>query len=156
MNINCANLFFYIEKKENENVKKYLLEKGIDIRDKEQRTPLINASFYGNEALLEWLLENGADIDAQDVNGFTALHFACQEGHLQCVKILLNRKSNINNLDKYGNTAAWVTIMNWKSGENLPILKELYKNGADLNIKNNAGNSAIEIIPQNILEQLDF
>ena len=132
------------------------MEKGIDIRDKEQRTALINASFYGNETLLEWLLENGADVNTQDTIGFTALHFACQEGHLQCVKILLTGKSNINIPDKYGNTPAWVTVMNWKGGKNFSVLKELYKNGADLNIKNNAGNSAIDIIPQNILEQLNY
>lgn len=154
MNINSDNLFLCIKEKDDESVKKYLLEKGIETRGEERRTALINAAFYDNAPLLKWLLKNGADINAQDTFGFTALHFACQEGCLQSVVILLEKNANVNLVDKYGNTAAWVAIMNWKGGANFPVLKELYKNRADLTIKNNAGNSAIDIIPQEILEQL--
>ena len=155
-NINDENLFFWIQEKKDEVVKKYLSEKGIDRKDKEQRTALINSAFYNNVNLLEWLLDNGADINMQDAIGFSALHFACQEGHLESVIILLKRKSNINLVDKYGNTAVWVTVMNWKGGRNLSVLKELYKCGADLTIKNNAGKAALDIIPCEILEQLKF
>lgn len=154
MIINEDNLFIFIQKKENEEIKRYLSEVDIDIRDPEQRTALINAAFYNNIDLLQWLIEKSANINAQDSIGFTALHFACQERHIESVKMLLMHNANINIVDKYGNTPAWVTIMNWKGGENLPILKELYKHKADLSIKNNAGNSAIDIIPKDIINQL--
>jgi ankyrin repeat protein len=35
------------------------------------------------------LIENGAKVEASDQCGFTALHFACQNGHLDVVRVLL-------------------------------------------------------------------
>ena len=154
MKINNDNLFIHIQKQADTVVKDFLSENGIDTKDNEGRTAIINAAFYNNTKLLKWLIENGADINKLDSIGFSALHFACQEGHIESVKILLDNEPNVNLVDNYGNTPAWVTIMNWRGGENFPILKMLYKNGADLTIRNNSGNSAIEIIPQNILDQL--
>jgi len=153
-NINDKNLFFLIQEQKDEAVKKYLSEKGIDIKDREERTALINSAFYNNINLLKWLLDNGANINMPDSIGFTALHFACQEGHLESVIILLRKNPNVNLVDKYGNTAAWVTVMNWKGGKNLAVLEELYKYGADLTVKNKAGKAALDIIPREILEQL--
>jgi ankyrin repeat protein len=154
MKQNTENLFHFIKERENEFVKKYLWEKGINTRDREQRTALINSAFYNNTELLKWLIENKAEINIQDSIGFTALHFACQEGHIESVKILIENNADINLVDVYGNTAAWVTIMNWKGGLNYPILKELYAYGADFTIKNKKGNSVSNIIPENIMEQL--
>jgi ankyrin repeat protein len=90
----------------------------------------------------------------QDSTGFTALHFACQEGHIESVKTLLENNANIDIVDISGNTPAWITIMNWRGGKKFPVLKELYTYGADLTIKNKAGNSAINIIPEKIMNQL--
>jgi ankyrin repeat protein len=154
MKINEENIFIFIEKKDNELVKAYLLENGIDKKDPEQRTALINAAFYNNVELLNWLVKNKAGLNMQDSIGFTALHFACQEGHIESVKLLLENNADLNIVDIYGNTPAWITIMNWKGGKNFSILKELYIHNADLTIKNKAGNSAIKIIPENIMNQL--
>jgi ankyrin repeat protein len=153
MRININNLFHYIENRENELVKKFL-ENNIDIKDPEGRTAVINAGFYNNLELLEWLIKNNANINVQDKNGYNALHFACQQGNLECVKLLVRNNIKINEVDKDGNTPAWVTIMNWNGGKNYDVLKELYKNGADFDIKNKAGNYAGKIIPKEIIEKL--
>jgi ankyrin repeat protein len=153
MAINIKNMFHYIQNNEN-NVIKDFLKNNIDIKDPEGRAALINAAFYNNLELLKWLIENNAKIDTQDNNGYTSLHFACQEGNLECVKILLENNININMVDKDGNTAAWVTIMNWNGGKNFDVLKELYKNKADFEIKNKAGNSVNKIIPKEIMEKI--
>lgn len=154
MAMNEENIFIYIQKKENNDVIQYLNKVGIDTKDPEGRTSLLNAAFYNNLDLADWLLNNGANIDSQDINGYSALHFACQEGHYDMVKLLIDKGANINIIDENGNTPAWVAIMHWRGGKNLPILKKLYNHKADLSIKNKAGNSANKIIPQKIMEQL--
>jgi uncharacterized protein len=46
-------------------------------------------ALQGKLEILQWLVSNGANIDAQDRSGYTALHFAVQEGHADCVNHLL-------------------------------------------------------------------
>ncbi|MFC2720545.1 MAG: ankyrin repeat domain-containing protein, partial [Bacteroidota bacterium] len=89
MMINAENMFLHIQKRENEVLKDFLSKNGIETTDPEGRTALINAAFYNNIDLLEWLINQEADINAKDYIGYTALHFACQEGHIDSVKLLL-------------------------------------------------------------------
>lgn len=152
--MNTNNLFIYIQKRDNNSVKAFLLENGIDIKDEFGRTSLVNSALYNNVELIDWLLDNGADIDSTDNNGYSALHFAAQEANNESLSLLIKKKANINIQDIHGNTPAWVCIMNWKGGGNLTNLKTLYKNGADLTIKNNAGRNAKDIIPEKILSKL--
>jgi cytohesin len=52
-------------------------------------TPLLIASANGHEALSLFLLEHGANPNAADPNGFTALHYAIQKGasHIAAVQL---------------------------------------------------------------------
>ncbi|WP_312076438.1 ankyrin repeat domain-containing protein [Chryseobacterium sp.] len=154
MNINFNNLFIFIEKKQNDIVKSFLNENGIDKKDEFGRTPLMNASFSNNTELISWLLENGAEVNAKDNKGYTALHFAAQEAHDDSVNILLNNNAEINAQDENGNTPTWVCIMHWKGGKNMNNLRLFYQKNADLDVKNNAGRSAKDIIPEKIFIDL--
>jgi uncharacterized protein len=155
MTPNINNLFLFIKEKKNEEVKDFLLKNGIDIKDEFGRTTLINASFYDNYELMDWLLENGANINEVDNNGYTALHFSAQEAHEKSLSLLIDKNANLDIQDIYGNTPAWVCVMNWKAGKNLNNLKLLFKAKADFTIKNSAGRSTKEMIPEKILEQLE-
>ena len=42
------------------------------------------------------LLDAGADLNVQDKNGDTALHWACMSGKIQAVKLLINAGADIN------------------------------------------------------------
>ncbi len=44
--------------------------------------------------VLNFLLDNGADIDIKASNGKTALHFACYNGYLEIIDRLLERGAN--------------------------------------------------------------
>eukprot|EP01027_Heterolobosea_sp_BB2_P014661 GEZU01021028.1.p1 GENE.GEZU01021028.1~~GEZU01021028.1.p1 ORF type:complete len:215 (-),score=56.31 GEZU01021028.1:20-664(-) len=81
---------------------KILKEKGGDVNIKEQRnqvTPLHWAAREGKLNVLEFLLENGADINFQDKDGYSALHYAALNGHTDVVRHLVKEGANVNAVD---------------------------------------------------------
>ena len=50
------------------------------------------------------MIESGADVNAKDVSGTTPLHFACQEGQLKVVQLLVRRGANAEAESKRGKT----------------------------------------------------
>lgn len=62
------------------------------------------ATFMGNKDVVKYLQQNGADINAQDQRGFTALHIAVNKQHIDIIKILAKRKPQILQ-DNEGKTA---------------------------------------------------
>lgn len=46
----------------------------------------------------------GSDPNIKDSNGWTALHYAAQNGDLESVKILIDKKANINSFSNNGRT----------------------------------------------------
>ncbi len=123
-----------IEKGENEKVMKLLSEIGIDSCDSYLRTALIWSTFYNNIDLMEWLIKNGANIDHQDINGYSALHFAGQQKNLYAAKLLLDKGADINLIDIHGNPPIWTAIFNSKGDYRLVRLYAL--KGATLDYKN--------------------
>jgi ankyrin repeat protein len=63
------------------------------------------ASLENYFKIVEFLINSGADVNMQDVNGLTALMFAVIRGHLESVNLLLDVGADINLRDKYGETA---------------------------------------------------
>jgi ankyrin repeat protein len=52
-----------------------------------------------------YLLDQGANIDHQDISGLTALMRAAWNGQAETVQLLINRGAKVYLQDKYGNTA---------------------------------------------------
>ncbi len=50
----------------------------------------------GDVDLLKKLVAEGADVDEQDEEGRTALHFAAGYGELDCVKVLIGAKVRVS------------------------------------------------------------
>ena len=80
-----------------EKAVKRLLEAGADVnaKDAEGKNPLMIAleGNYWNLALP--LLHSGTDVDAQDDDGVSALHLAVDNGNLEAVKMLLERRPRL-------------------------------------------------------------
>ena len=55
-------------------------------------TALMLASSVGKIAVVEALLRHGADVDAVDIEGSTAVKYACKEDHYDVAKILFSKE----------------------------------------------------------------
>ena len=54
---------------------------------------------------MKWALCNGADVNAKDGDGKTALLWAARNGNEKAVTLLLKAGADANAMDCYGNTA---------------------------------------------------
>ena len=57
---------------------------------------LLEAARKGHTKTVQTLLEKGADVNANDMDGWTALIFAIVKGHTDIVQILIDKGANIN------------------------------------------------------------
>ncbi|KAL2316318.1 Palmitoyltransferase akr1 [Schizosaccharomyces pombe] len=65
------------------------LDISVDLRDDQQHTPLMWASYHGNEPVTNCLLRWGADVLATDEDKMTPLHWSIVGGNLKCMKLIL-------------------------------------------------------------------
>ena len=59
---------------------------------------------YNNVEVAEYLLENGADVNAQDKGGLIPLHNASSYGHVDIAALLITFNASVNAVDKWGFT----------------------------------------------------
>ena len=62
-------------------------------------TPLHLASQYGHIAVVQCLINHGADIDSKTKEKFTPLHKSARNGHLNVVQFLVTHGADINARD---------------------------------------------------------
>ena len=60
------------------------------------RTPLIIATLKSNTNICKLLVDKKCDLDAQDMYGNTALHYACMHGFYSIAKLLLASKACVD------------------------------------------------------------
>lgn len=59
---------------------------------------------YNNLEVAEFLLEQGADVNAQDKGGLIPLHNASSYGHLDLAALLIKHNTTVNATDNWGFT----------------------------------------------------
>lgn len=118
---------------------KLLYKDSIDInmKDIDGKYPLMYASINGHDEVIKWLRTVGANVDAVDDNGFSAIFFASSHGNNKCVEVLLKGKgkANVNLRNKYGNTCLFKAL----ESSHLKIVQTLMNSGADVDNVNNFG-----------------
>lgn len=91
-----------------------LLEAGAvvnSIASTSQSTALILASQGDNARVIELLLSKGANVDASNGYGNTALHEATRHGHVDVVEVLLSGGASVNKQNKKGMAALLIALI---------------------------------------------
>ena len=124
-----------------DNVPIELLPRDItDAADLDGMTALHFAAQKGNKAIVQFLLENGADVKAQDiVLSRTALHFAAENGDLDTVKCLAEHGADLLDKDDFGATALHYAAKN----NRLDVIKYMVSKKMDYTAKDARGWSAM-------------
>ena len=111
----------------------------VDLSDKNGETPLMMASINGDLPLVQTLvLKNRAQLDHIS---WTPLHYACAKGHLDVAQFLLANGAIVDSLSLGGTTPLMMAV---QSG-NEYLVKLLLDKGSNLQLRNEAGFSAIDI-----------
>ena len=97
------------------------------------------AAYYGDLCEVERLLAAGANVNAKDRNGITALMAASLEGHREVVALLLARGAEINARTKDGETALIYASINGDK----EVVALLLAKGADVNARTRDGKTAL-------------
>ncbi|WP_397571464.1 ankyrin repeat domain-containing protein [Schlesneria sp. T3-172] len=114
------------------DVMRLLLDLGADPNDKEAYLPLlIHAAGNNMDDAVELLCEFGADVNAGDRQGKTALHDACSNERLTCLKILLKNGADPNKRDEKGVVPLMDLFCGFIECPNALVAKWLIAFGAD-------------------------
>lgn len=99
------------------------------------RTLLSHAARWGNLDVIQYLVQNGADVNAKNVNGSSPLHIAAEFGHMDAVEFFLDAGILIDIQDNYGLTPMYLASQNLKHG----VVEHLIKAGASVYACNEYG-----------------
>ena len=75
-------------------------------------TALHVACSRGHSALVKWLLDRQANVNAREQTGVTPLYVAAQHGHIDIVKLLLDNEADVNAQRNTGSTPLYIAAQN--------------------------------------------
>jgi len=93
-------------------------------------TPLIEAARAGDLAMVNTLLELGADPDRALLRDGNPLIVAAMQGHLAVVERLLDAGADVDRIVQYDETP----LINAARAGHLPVVRALLARGADINL----------------------
>ncbi|KAJ4856607.1 ankyrin repeats (3 copies) domain-containing protein [Trichoderma breve] len=126
----ATKLFFSAVEKDDVRVVQLFLESGFDIelRDRNNQTPLLSAFKLKHRDTFQVLLDRGANIDIRDGKGLTPLHYAAQSGDMDLVQLLLDKGASIDLVDNKKRTPLHYAI----KSEDIHFIQFFLDNGANI------------------------
>jgi ankyrin repeat protein len=123
-----------------------LLENGATVNSNNplgEDAPLSLASKYGRLEVVYRLLVNDANVYAKNLkNGYTALHWACQTGHLDIARVLVDMATNVNETNFNGSTPLHCAC----HGGKIDVVRYLVLDkDADLHVRNRKGYCPLDL-----------
>ena len=126
---------------------------GRDVNKRFERYDETALHIAAEKNLLEaakWLINQGADLEAKDIAGWTPLHYTAIYGSVDVARLLISRGAKVNAKNVYG----W-TALHWAAGYNhLKVAQLLIDNVADKNIKDNEGRKPIDLASSSEMKAL--
>ncbi|XP_067653812.1 ankyrin repeat domain-containing protein 2-like [Haliotis asinina] len=100
------------------------------------------AARNGHRDVVEFLVGRGADVSLVDSDGNNILHWACREGHLETVKLILSLNVvDINSRGWYSRTPVMWAAENRHSD----VVKFLVDRGTDVSLVDRGGNNVLHL-----------
>ncbi|XP_061086280.1 poly [ADP-ribose] polymerase tankyrase-2 isoform X1 [Conger conger] len=126
-----------------ERVKKLITLENVNSRDTAGRksTPLHFAAGFGRRDVVDYLLQNGANVHARDDGGLISLHNACSFGHAEVVNLLLHHGADANSRDNWNYTPLHEAAIKGK----IDVCIVLLQHGAEPTIRNTDGRTALDL-----------
>jgi ankyrin repeat protein len=106
-----------------------------------ESTPLISAAFLGRTEIAKLLIENGADLNYQNIEGSTALHTAIVFDKTEIANLLIDAGCDLNIKNNSGSTPLHTAAFFCRKS----VLQSLIDNNADKTIPNNDGLTALQV-----------
>ena len=121
----------------------------VHARNSRHKTPLHLAATAKHSEVVEWLLQQGANVHAKDYGEWTALHFAClcwfQPPCLETIRVLLNFGANVNEPDNELSTPLHTFVRLVREGyASTNVLTLLLERGADPNTQLQDGTTILQ------------
>ena len=120
----------------------FLVAKGAKIDAQEQTDswkPIHTAARYGEKDKVQLLIDQGADVNAKDAEGYTSLHYAAENGHKEVAELLIAQGADVNAKDAQG----WRPLHRAAHGGHRDVAELLLDKGADVNAKNKWGGTPL-------------
>lgn len=113
----------------------------INLQDEEGFTPLMWAAAHGQIAVVEFLLQNGADPNLLAKGRESALSLACSKGYTDIVKMLIDCGVDVNEYDWNGGAPLLYAV----HGNHVRCVEILLESGADPTIESDSGFNAMDM-----------
>merc|ERR1719454_1777913 len=115
----------------------------------ETSVSLHDAASKGDLAKMQEFLAGGKDVNARDFKGVTPLGYAVGHDQLSAVKVLIDAKANLDDVDSVGNSA-----VHFAAGYGrVKVLEHLLARGAGVSKVNQMGMTALAAAQQNNQQQ---
>jgi len=106
---------------------------------------LHDAAKRGDVNSIKEFLKSGKDVDVQDLRGITPLGHAVGHDQLSAIKVLINAKANLDNVDSVGDSAVHFAAGYGK----VEVLEHLLARGASASKANQMGMTPLAVAEQN-------
>ena len=113
-------------------------------------TPLILACYYGQKNIVEFLLNEGVDLETNSPEG-TALLAAVYKGNLEIVSLFLLHNINLNATNDEGTTPLMFAAM----AGNFEMVNLLLTHGADKNKLSKYGHTALTLAQKYAFKEIE-
>ena len=125
-----------------------LVQEGIDVdmtSNITNTTALHTAAVFGRFPIVQYLLQQGADMNKANNEGCSPLYAAAQEGHLTVLQYLLDHGADKDKADNNGASPLYIAAQKG----HLPVLQCLMEHGADVNKTIDNGASPLFVAAEN-------